>query len=357
MPVPYKVKEFLIEENDTSSYVLKLAYDSLNQPIYFFRNIFTPVCHTNVCQPVYINLYWDLVGNYLSFDFPPGKTLTKLDHEEFAPTDYEKMQAILANKNSLLKDYKMEELVGGKTVVNGVDGVTGATLKTVKKEVIEGAVYTCHTLWHLANGDIEKEILNITDKLANPKELLRFFQSDNYHYHYFAVDKVFEEPALFEELKEEVFRKFEGESYFLARYIIENIPDSYLEKESHQLAFLNNYESLHYSLQLSLLKRFWESSITISEKSIIRLSGNIENETYGHFAYKHAIFKRQESLPLEVENYYIEILQHHYGKTSVPAENALIKYFPKSKKSKKAIRKARKYKYPKKHSPPNYYFD
>ena len=59
------IREFTITENDTLSYTLKLALDDSGRPQYFFRNIFTPVCYTNECKPVYVNFKRDLLKNYV----------------------------------------------------------------------------------------------------------------------------------------------------------------------------------------------------------------------------------------------------------------------------------------------------
>jgi hypothetical protein len=86
-----KILEFKIVENDTLTYTLKLALDESGKPQYFFRNIFTPVCYTNECKPVHINFYWDLLGNYMRYDLPKNKVLTKVDHDEFKEEDYQKV--------------------------------------------------------------------------------------------------------------------------------------------------------------------------------------------------------------------------------------------------------------------------
>jgi hypothetical protein len=153
-PDPHKIEEYLIRENDSIIYALKLAYDSGGTPLYFFRNVFTPVCFTEVCKPVYIDLYWDLLGNYISYEVPEREPLTKVDHEEFTEEDYEQFHRILSNPESILKQFTIYELVDTKTykLSDSVDAVTGATPKTIKSEVIAGAVYTCFTIWHIVHG-------------------------------------------------------------------------------------------------------------------------------------------------------------------------------------------------------------
>jgi hypothetical protein len=163
-------KSFVITENDTTTYELHLALNEDGSPHCFYRNIFTPVCITGECKPVYIDFYWDLLGNYTHFKMPDGEILTKMDHDEFTDADYDKLQAILINASSILKDIEMKDLIstGTENLADSVDAKTGATLKSIKNEVIDGAVYTCYTLWHIAYGKIvTSKMREITDSLQN----------------------------------------------------------------------------------------------------------------------------------------------------------------------------------------------
>ena len=58
------------------------------KPSYYKSEIFTPVCNTGECLPVFVNIYWKLSGAYLRYDQPNEKILTKLDHEPFTEADY-----------------------------------------------------------------------------------------------------------------------------------------------------------------------------------------------------------------------------------------------------------------------------
>src|SRR5215217_4959970 len=176
-PAPVdRVREFTVVENDTLSYTLKLALDEKGRPQYFFRNIFTPVCYTNECKPVHINFYWDLLGNYVRFDLPKNKVLTKVDHDEFKEEDYQKLQDILSQPNSIFAELKMEDLIttGTEDLTDSVDVKAGATLKTIKNQVIDGAVYTCYTLWHIAYGKVVPEMQKIIEGYSDDNLLHSF---------------------------------------------------------------------------------------------------------------------------------------------------------------------------------------
>ena len=255
---PENVREFTVTENDTTTYTLKLALDENDQPSYFFRNIFTPVCLTGECKPVYINFYWDLLGNYTRFDFPPGEVLTKMDHREFKQEDYDKLQDILNRPNSLLKDIAMEDLVGKGTenLADSVDAKAGATLKTVKNEVIDGAVYTCYTLWHIAHGSVVDEMLKITESYKSEPLLHRFLMGTNHFYQYWAMERVIDKAGkLAEPFSTDVLRIIRGKNVFTARYALQKIGDPYFFDPSRQVWLWETYRNAPYPLQLAILKK------------------------------------------------------------------------------------------------------
>ncbi|WP_338872614.1 hypothetical protein WBJ53_28415 [Spirosoma sp. SC4-14] len=255
---PNKIREFTIRENDTASYTLKLALDNNGRPVYFFRNVFTPVCLTGECKPVYINFYWDLVGNYTRYDLPPNQILTKMDHKEFKPEDYEKLRDILANPNSLLKDVAMDDLVGKGTenLADSVDAKAGATLKTVKNEVIDGAVYTCYTLWHLAHGNVVNEIRRITETYQDDQLLHSFLTSTNHHYQYWAMDRVIDaQGTIWDGFLPDILTIIQGRNVFTARYALQRIANPFFLSDARQKWLWETYQKAGYSLQIVILKR------------------------------------------------------------------------------------------------------
>ncbi|GAB3273441.1 hypothetical protein GCM10027347_45840 [Larkinella harenae] len=253
-----KIREFTITENDTTTYVLKLALDASEKPLYFFRNVFTPVCLTGECKPVYINFYWDLLGNYLRFDFPPREVLTKMDHKEFKPEDYEKLQRILSNSNSLLNDVAMEDLVGKGTenLADSVDAKAGATLKTVKNEVIDGAVYTCYTLWHLAHGPVVNEMQKITETYRTDDLLHQFLNSDNHHYQYWAMERVMDKNGVVaDSFGPDLMQIMRAKNVFTARYALQKINSQFFADARRQNWLWETYQQAAYPLQMAILKK------------------------------------------------------------------------------------------------------
>lgn len=297
--VPGKIAEYQVEENDSTIYTLKLAYDQSGLPAYFFRNVFTPVCFTDVCKPVYIDLYWDLLGNYVRFEVPPSEPLTKVDHEEFGEQDYDHLHRILSNPESLLKGFTIFDLVDKKTynLSDTVDAVTGATPKTIQSEVIAGAVYTCFTLWHIANGPVVQEMKNITERHETDELLHNFLQSGNHHYQYWALDKVIERNGTVkQDFLNDVLRIVEGKNIFIARYALGKIPNEMLGPSAKLQDWLwTVFQSASYPMQMEILKKL--ENLIFSPGLSTALAEQLSHTNEEQFLKVMALLEKQKSLP------------------------------------------------------------
>jgi len=138
----------------------------------FFYSCFlkTPVCNDTLCQVVQLQIYWDLAGNYIKFDTLDGYPLTKFDHLPFTHFDYQRLHYTLRDINSVLGRTSEAELVDETQTrySEKIDGVTGATSIQIKNSVVEGAMYSTYTLWHLINGLIRQKLQNYTLKNYSP---------------------------------------------------------------------------------------------------------------------------------------------------------------------------------------------
>jgi hypothetical protein len=253
---------------------LKLALDNKGRPLYYFRNIYTPVCNTGECKPVYINFYWDLLGNYTRFTMPANEVLTKTDHREFQEKDYAKLQEIIAKETSIFSELKMEDLVvkGTEKISDSADVKTGATLKTIKNEVIEGAVFTCYTLWHLAHGKIKKEITGITETLTDTTLLHDFLQSNNHHYQYWAMDKVINAAGhVTVSYEDDIARIIEGNNIFTAKYALQKAGVDYFK--GRQLWLWETANKAVYPLQMAIYKRM--TTLVLADKVALKIAQSL----------------------------------------------------------------------------------
>jgi hypothetical protein len=227
------VLEFL--NPDTSiTHLLHLLWDAEGTPLLYYADLHTPVCIDGVCKPVFLEMYWDLLGNYVGFGEYPDRPLTKYDHDPFTSEDYAKLHGLLLDRNSILdrkslKDlYDLRQASGEKIAYNGVeiDGISGATKTEIKSSVVSGALYSCYRLWYLAQGNAREQILAHLPKIYDDALAHHFLVAEQAEYRYYAVRQM--DGADFTDFAPilEVFRRGNP----LARkHILKKLPDSLLQ--------------------------------------------------------------------------------------------------------------------------------
>lgn len=227
-------------------------YDSLGLLVNYQARISTPVCEPDKCYAIDIIFYWDVIGRFQGYDTIPNFGLTKLDHKPFSDLDYIKLDDILQNPNSPLALYTKEQLVQN-TRSSEIDGFTGATIQAVKGSVIEGAVYSCHVLWHIAHGAVVDSVRQVTKKSLSREFVGKLVSLQDQEINYFLIDNFSE--ADFHNYMPEVLQTISiGKGYY-AKNAIERMPENMLSKESAQGYFAANFSQLNYFAQVALLKK------------------------------------------------------------------------------------------------------
>jgi hypothetical protein len=240
---------------------LYLLSDSSDQPLLFYADILTPVCIDGTCKPVFIELYWDLTGQYAGFGVYPDKPLTKFDHEEFLPEDYEKMNRLLADNNSVLRRQELSDLFDEsadpekKIEYQGVelDAASGATKKEIKESIVEGALYSCYTLWHLVHGQAAREIESYLDSIYSDQLQARLLYSDYEPYYYHALQTM-EAPA-YEQYQERIAEIFAVARPLSRTYILKKMPAVVLQEESICRAFYQLFTSVDINTKTLLINQ------------------------------------------------------------------------------------------------------
>lgn len=243
---------------DPKQIALQLIYDDQELPAYYSADIFTQVCETGECKPVRIILNWDLTGNYLNYEMPPGAILTKMDHIPFNAGDYQKFASILNDRYSILADFNLSELKGHKegATIQEIDGITGATPKSIENAIVPGAVYTCYTIWHLAHGSIKDTIREKSQLLQTEEILSNFINHKNPDYQRWAIDQIFQSFSQHKQLVGQALQLIESSQIFIKKHVLQQIPQSLLTKADIQKYLWNQYPNLTYSLQLLMLRRY-----------------------------------------------------------------------------------------------------
>lgn len=227
-------------------------YDTNGMLQQYQARVFTPVCEVDKCYAIELELYWDPIGRYRHFDTVPGNGLTKLDHLPFSRSDYDRLHYILSDPASALASYNKDELV--RNVRNSeIDGFTGATIAEIKETVIEGAVYSCHTLWHITHGAVTDSLRKATGNMLS-KELVQMLVNEHdQEINYFIIQNLSEDgymvnlPAVLKTISD-------SEGYF-AKNAIEQMPARALSDSLAQSFFTGYFPELNYFAQVALLRK------------------------------------------------------------------------------------------------------
>ncbi len=257
-------------------------YDSLDLLESYTARIATLVCEVDKCYAIEIDFYWDLIGRFHHYDTLLGQELTKLDHEPFTKSDYDKLNNILIDPNSILASYAEKDLVKDSRK-SEIDGFTGATIMEIKEAVIEGAVYSCYSLWNIAHGPVVDSIQKNTLKLLNRDIVRQLVNKNDQELNYFLINNFSEKDHRLY-LPEVLQTISQGKGYY-AKNAIEKIPEDVIADSLSQQFFAANFSDLDYFTQVSLLKKL--NAKLISEELMITLEQNVSNRN----SYKNELIK------------------------------------------------------------------
>jgi len=261
---------------DTISASLHLKRDSAGLPDGYEATVFTPVCETERCYAIEILLHWDLIGNYVKFDTLPGGELTKLDHIPFTKEDYQKLNSILSNNNSALGAYSKDELVKNSRT-SALDGITGATIQGIKDAVINGAVYSCYTLWHIAHGPVVDSIQESTRRLLSKELVQKLVDLENAEVNYFLLNHLSKEDFIL--YLPEMLQSLELDEGYYVKNAMEKLPVDFYKDHRVQSYFENSFKEMDYFSQVALLEKL--SNIELQESLKDTLAKNLtERNSY-----------------------------------------------------------------------------
>lgn len=143
----YQVRQF----SDTNGFVKEYSL-----------TLKTSICYDKVCNPIHVNVHWDMLGRFLRLQCAKHSPLTKNEHDLFTVYDYARLDEILKDRDSILKKYKPSFFADMAKKPNSTDAVTSATPQSVQNAVVKDAAHTSWALWHWVNGESAGKLLNLT---------------------------------------------------------------------------------------------------------------------------------------------------------------------------------------------------
>ena len=199
----------------SKNYPVRLSLDARGFPEEYQMPLFTDVCLDRVCNPIDAVLVWDAIGNFRRLDVSLQFPLTKGDHEPFSAEDVARLDQILKNRESILGTYPVDFFVKppAQSDVDGVDGVSSATPKTVQDAVVPAAAYTSWVLWQWVNGDAAAQLRARTEARCTADYLEHALMMKDAHFHEFALRIMLQKQLYSPEFTAAAFRLVEEEEH------------------------------------------------------------------------------------------------------------------------------------------------
>ncbi len=223
----------------------------------YSANIMAPVCEEGICYNVNVIFNWNLIGEFIDYQTQPYDPLTKLDHKPFTLGDYAKLQSILTNHDLVFTGLAADKLV--VKAEDTVDGYSGATIEAIKDEVIDGALFTCYTLWHIANGAVVDSIRQHTQRQLDKPMIAKIIGYNSASAHYYLINHL-SEAQFARNLAEVIGLIKTGKGYF-PKNAIEKIPITLFNTQEMQDFLVQNYDSLSYYTQVAALNKLQDVSL------------------------------------------------------------------------------------------------
>ena len=240
---------------------VQLLRDENDKPLLFYSDILTPVCIDNICKPMAIEIYWNLLGAYVGYGIFLDNLLTKYDHDLFEETDYEKLHHLLLNRHSILERRQLSDLFDANVVAKEkvkfkgkeVDAISGATKKEIKESVVEGALYSCYTIWHLVHGEVASKMGEYLDSIYN-QELEAYFLYSNYKdYQMYAIKNA--DPIFIKNHLLRIINIFGDTKPVMRSFILKKLPINLWKKESTTMQLYRKFNDLDVNSRTILINR------------------------------------------------------------------------------------------------------
>lgn len=277
------------------SHDLHLLTDKKDLPLLYYADIQTPVCIDGLCKPVYIEMYWDLTGQYVGYGEYPEQQLNKYDHEIFNQQDYIKLHQLLLDRHSVLERRKLATLYDATQVRKEkikfkgveVDGVSGATKKEIKSSVVEGALYSCYTLWHIANGSAAIEIKQQLPLIYNDSLEQYFLNSDWEIYQEYAIKQLSTDK--FEENIKPIVHILKNTKPLTRAYILKKMPKKLFGHPLMEQEVYSSFSNLDFNSKTLLIKGLPYANASVVKMLSEQLSALSKNQiiTFLELVQKH----------------------------------------------------------------------
>ncbi|MEP2237818.1 MAG: hypothetical protein ABJI22_05620 [Maribacter sp.] len=263
-----------IENTESLEKILIKSSCSTSEPLLYYMDVESVVCGDSQCKIDIVRMYWDAFGVFKRIELPPGVDLEKAEGTSFSTEDYAKLNGILINKKSSLKDVQKYEVTGSETS-EGVDALAGETIALNLNSYVKGAVWTCYTLWHWANGEVVTIIQNKTGNLMTVKELVAVLQEPSSMHKIFALEQLIRLKYVDREVQNAVLSLNTEENLKLQKLVVAYV--SQISKKDYMVAVGYLLEKRNDQFALLVLKSILNSAHEMPKEFLRSVSEYVIN--------------------------------------------------------------------------------
>jgi hypothetical protein len=169
----------------------------------------------------------------MGFELPNGEFLSKTEHDPFNADEYDRLHELLSDANSALAGYSIEELVPVKdtSTSNKVDAISSATIAAVLDYIVEGAVYTTYTMWHIVHGPTKREIERLTIEKLDSDLALLILNKNNLKDQVWVLNHISGRMHISPELESKLMELINGKDIYLAERSLNALKPEAINKE------------------------------------------------------------------------------------------------------------------------------
>lgn len=284
-------------------------------PIMFSRKILTSVCIDSECRLLNIELFWNTTGRYLGFELPAGEFLSKTKHKVFSSSEYDRLHLLLSDPLSGLAHYSIDELVPViDSSKNKIDAVSSATIAAVLDYIVEGAVYTTYTLWHIVYGTTRHEIEKYTTERLTSEIVLELLNSTFLEDQVWALNHISDKMEINSDLKNKLLTYISGDDIYLAERSLNALKSETLNNKEIQVRLAKIFQNAGF-LQKRLITQklknvpiLYPDGVGIIAGELNKLNGSlIKNvlELFKHHQIENEEVNERVETLLKNENRYI----------------------------------------------------
>ncbi len=301
-------------EEPKKQHSLTRHFDDLGFPTGYSMYLTNKVCLDDVCKLVEVTLYWDAMGYYQRLTYPEGQPLTKVEHEPFTEADYQKLDTILKDRKSILRDHELGFLATDTddepTSYNAdsIDGTTKATPGAVKEAVVKDAAWTTWVLWKYANTEIVSILQSTTESECSPAYLEHLLASKDWRKIKFALDYLLKQmpvPATYLDRVAQLLPSADIDHVELAiAYLQQASPDK-TSGYRKLISTLPNLEEYSASLIIELL----EADDQLDETILEELTSHLDQQDYYPIHLALRLIESRDAFSDTVESNVMKLLQ------------------------------------------------